>query len=100
MGTDVLSLRVSHSKWVPVWKNNIRLLSKFQIPFSLTLTIGEEFDFTRLNLWKWAEIFEEMPEFIYLRYTEKHLIDEWICKIHDTFGAIPIIHDHISSMVE
>jgi hypothetical protein len=35
MGTDVISSRVNHSNWVPVWKNNIKLFFEYQIPILL-----------------------------------------------------------------
>jgi len=40
MRTDVLSSRVNHSDWVPIWKNNIQLFFEFQIPYSLTFSKG------------------------------------------------------------
>lgn len=93
IGTDVLSSRVSHSDWIPIWKSNIHLITKFQIPFSLTFTIDNDLEFVRLNLWKWTEFFEGKPEFIYLRYPKHFLIGGWVSKICNTFGTIPIIHD-------
>jgi len=95
MGTDVLSSRVNHSKWAPIWKNNIRLFFESQIPYSLTFSIGPDLDFTRLNLWKWTDLFDGKPEFIYLRYSKKELLQEWLHKIQSNFEAIPIIQDDI-----
>jgi hypothetical protein len=97
MGTDVLSSRVDHSQWVQIWKENIRLLSKFQIPYSLTLTLGGNLDFIWLNLWKWTDSFDSMPEFIYLRYSRGDLLEDWIHKLQNTFGEIPIVPDEFSS---
>lgn len=93
MGTDVLSSRINHSNWVPIWKNNIRLFFESQIPYSLTISIGSDLDFTRLNLWNWTGLFEGKPEFIYLRYDNNDLLHEWIKKIQNNFKAIPIIQD-------
>lgn len=95
MGTDVLSSRVNHSKWVPIWKNNIRLLFESQIPYSLTFSIGTDLELTQLDLWKWRDLFDSKPEFIYLRYSENDLLQGWIQKIQSSFEAIPIIQDNI-----
>lgn len=94
IGTDVISPRITHSKWVPIWENNIHLLSKFKIPFSLTFSIDSEFDFTKLNLWNWIINFNSYPEFIYLRYSDKDLCNDWIKKIQSSFGRTPIIEDY------
>ncbi len=97
IGTDVLSSRVDHSKWIPIWKSNIRLFFESQIPYSLTFTTGSDLDFSRLDLWKWTGLFEGKPEFIYLRHAQDDLLDEWVRKLKDTFGDILIIHDEIES---
>jgi len=96
VGTDVLSSRVNHSNWIPVWKNNIRFFFEFQIPYSLTFSVGTDLDFTRLNLWKWADLFDGKPEFIYLRYSNKNALQEWVQKIQDTFESVPIIQDELT----
>lgn len=93
MGTDVLSSRVNHSKWVPIWKNNICLLFEAQIPYSLTFSIETDLELTRLDLWKWQNLFDSKPEFIYLRYSQEDLLQEWIRKIQNSFKAVPIIQD-------
>ncbi len=93
MGTDVLSNRVLHSNWVPVWQHNINSLIDAKIPFSLTLTIDSEFELNRFNLFSWTEIFKDMPEFIYLRYRGDE--DIWIKRIKDGFENAPILLDKI-----
>lgn len=95
MGTDILSSRVDHSKWVSTWINNLQLFAKFQIPYSLTITLGSSLAFTRLDLGKWKALFEDKPQFIYLRHSREDFLDEWILNIRDVFGDIDIIQDEI-----
>ncbi len=97
MGTDVLSSRVNHPNWVPIWKNNIRLLVEFQIPYSLTFSIGTDLVFIHLNLWKWADLLDNKPEFIFLRYSHPSLIQKWIKKINNHFKGVLIIQDEAAS---
>lgn len=96
MGTDVLSSRVDHSQWVPMWENNIRLFFQFKVPYSLTFTLDTDVDFFRFDLWKWSNFFQDTPKFIYLRYQQEALLNEWVKKIKGTFGNIPIIQDDLS----
>lgn len=96
MGTDVLSSRVNHSRWVPIWVNNIQLFFRFKISYSLTFTLETDVDFFRFDLWKWSNFFKDKPKFIYLRYPEEVLLKDWIKKINKTFGNIPIIKDKLS----
>lgn len=95
LGTDVLSTRVTHSNWVPIWKNNIQLFFEFQIPYSLTFSIENDFDVTRLNLWDWADQFNGKPDFIYIRYSNDILLQKWMGPVIDSFKGIPIIYDNI-----
>jgi pyruvate-formate lyase-activating enzyme len=97
IGTDVLSNRISHSNWVPIWKSNVQLLILAQVPFSLTLTISPEFQLDRFAFFSWKEIFKGMPEFIYVRHSNDGSQDIWTEKIQVTFGNVPIIQDDISN---
>lgn len=96
IGTDVISSRVDHSRWVPIWVDNIQLLSRSRVPYSLTLTIGNDLNFTWLNLWSWKEFFDSKPEFIYLRYSRGSILGEWMEKLKNTFGETPILQDETS----
>lgn len=98
MGTDVLSRRVHHSRWIPNWKRNIQLLSESGIPYSLTLTLGYDLEFIHLNLLEWSNKFESKPEFIYLRYEEEILLQQWLQKIRITFLDSPIIQEQLMSL--
>lgn len=78
MGTDVLTRRVDSPKWVPIWKNNIELLSQHNIPYSLTLTIEPALIFDHLDVWNWTNMFTHFPEFIYLIQVNKNDFTEWV----------------------
>lgn len=98
LGTDVLSNRINHSDWVPIWERNVHLLIQAQVSFSLTLTISPDFQLDQFDLFSWTETFKGMPEFIYLRHLNDEYHDIWIEKIHATFEKTPIIRDDISSL--
>lgn len=95
IGTDVISNRINHSDWVPIWEHNVNLLIQEQIPFSLTFTISSEFQVSRFDIFSWSEIFKGMPEFIYLRHFDEASRDVWLEKIQTTFGKTPLIIDDI-----
>ncbi len=95
MGTDVLSTRVNNKRWNAIWKNNIQLLSEYQISYSLTFTIGNDLNFTQMNLPNWIDLSKSKPEFLYLRYSHEHLRKKWILDLNNAFGNIPIIQDDL-----
>lgn len=100
LGTDVISQRVSSSKWVKTWILNIQLLQMHNVPYSLTMTIDPHLDFKWFDLWQWKRFNKGKPEFIYLRYLDEKRKKLWIQKIIKTFDALPIIEDHLSYLCD
>lgn len=96
MGTDILSARVNHDRWVPIWRKNINLLAQVRIPYSLTFTVGcDNMSANDFNIWDWKEHFESLPAFIYLRYSEEEKKQNMIHKIKNVFSDVPILEDHV-----
>ncbi len=98
VGTDVISQRVSSSKWVNIWKSNILLLQENKIPYSLTMTIDSEFKFTWFDVWSWKGFQCSNPDFIYLRYSDPNDRKFWIKKIEKRFECVPVVTDNLNHL--
>lgn len=92
MGTDVLSSRLCHSNWAPIWFNNIKLFDSLQIPYSITFTLSEELTFNHCNFFQ----LQLNPQFIYLRYSKIADLRRWIGHLEELFPNIEIIQEKTS----
>lgn len=96
IGTDVLTTRVNQPHWIPNWKNNLAFLCQYQIPFSITLTLGTDLTFSWFDLSNWNNFFQRLPEFFYIRYSDENLLAEFKKNQMECFKNVP----HILDLVE
>lgn len=95
IGTDVLSrLRnKDHTKHLTTWINNIEILHRKQMPYSITITLSQNLDLANiLELIKFAK-----PNYIMVNALDKlqYKNTQHITMIKDYFPQQPIIHGYI-----
>lgn len=92
IGTDVISSRVAHDEWLPIWQANIKYVAEMEIPYSLTFTLNEDLKFFKINFESWDRNFKK-PEFLYLRYPKNFNLNPWLNDLQRYFSNIPMLQD-------
>ena len=94
MGTDVLTSEHNLKGFKKVWLNNLNVLEKFNIPYSLTITLSNDLDnyFEILNFIKSHKI---NSQFVYLRFSKSTKV-EIIDQIKKDFPEKFIYFDEIA----
>lgn len=98
LGSDVLTSRVKNSKHSEIWKQNIDLFTKYQIPYSITITLDHSLDFKYFDIFNKSSPFIDLLQFVYLRHPRDFILNKWVEMIRDAFGPIPLITDSYDSI--
>lgn len=94
MGTDVLTGRCPNPALSKVWTENLRLLNRLHIPYSITITLGQELE---------PKLLDDLtaqgcrPEFIYLRHSNDTALAAWRARIEECFPGMRVIDESLGT---
>lgn len=90
LGTDVLTARCADPVLAEIWSRNLMLFNSFEIPYSITITVGPEISRMLPKVLKMSGC---RPQFFYLRHQNQNELAAWRAALEEFFPGVGVIED-------